>query len=117
MANTAAAAIVIPGSRDICDPPADSPGPISLSAQASAASATARIAAPATSNRRGSGRSAGAKAASSPTAISASGGLIAKTHCHPNDSVSHPPRTGPPAVVSADAEAHTPIARLRSRSG
>ena len=53
----------------------------------------------------------------STTAISASGGLIAKTHCQPKLSVSQPPSTGPPAVVSAEAAAQTPIARLRSSFG
>jgi hypothetical protein len=54
---------------------------------------------------------------SNATAISASGGLMANTHCQPNDSVSQPPSTGPPAVVSAEAAAHTPMARLRSFFG
>src|SRR5262249_43471954 len=53
----------------------------------------------------------------STTTISASGGLIAKTHCQPKLSVNQPPSTGPPAVVSAEAAAQTPIARLRSSLG
>jgi hypothetical protein len=47
-----------------------------------------------------------------PTATSASGGLIQNTACEPKVSVSQPPSTGPAAAVSADAGAHTPIARF-----
>src|SRR5882757_478725 len=91
--------------------------PALLSAQASAASAAARIAAPITSNRRSSCRSCGANAATMPTTTSASGGFIQNTDCQPNVSTSQPPNTGPPAVVRADAAAHTPTARLRSSFG
>ena len=44
-------------------------------------------------------------------------GVIQNTACQPNVSVSQPPRTGPAAVVNAEAAAHTPIARLRSSLG
>src|SRR3546814_2350620 len=76
-----------------------------LSAQASAPSAAARIAAPITSNRRCSRRSSGAKDSRIATATSASGGLIQNTDGQPKVSVSQPPRTGPPAVVRS--EEHT----------
>src|ERR1700689_4185720 len=91
--------------------------PISLSAQASAPRAAARMAAPTISNRRGPPRSVGAKTQSKPTETAASGGLIQNTACQPNVSVNQPPRIGPAAVVNADAAAHTPIARLRLSFG
>jgi hypothetical protein len=59
----------------------------------------------------------GAKTSRIPTATSASGGLIQNTDGQPKFSVSQPPKTGPPAVVRADAAAHTPIARFRSARG
>ena len=49
--------------------------------------------------------------------MSASGGLIQNTSGQPKVSVSQPPRIGPPAVVNAEAAAHTPIAWLRSSRG
>jgi hypothetical protein len=52
-----------------------------------------------------------------PIATTPNGGLIQNTACQPNFSVSQPPRTGPAAVVNADAAAHTAIARLRSSLG
>ena len=96
---------------------AGSLGPIRLSAQASAASDVASMAAPITSNGRFSPRSSGANPSRSTTAMSASGGLIQNTSGQPKFSVSQPPKIGPPAVVNADAAAHTPIAWLRSSRG
>src|SRR3954470_1133040 len=92
-------------------------GPIWLSAQASAPIAEARIAAPITSNLRWTRPSFDTKTSRTPAATSASGGLIQNTDGQPKVLVSQPPRTGPPAVVRADAAAHTPIARFLSARG
>src|SRR5215510_5012564 len=59
----------------------------------------------------------GAKSRRRRTATNASGGLIQNTDGQPKVSVSQPPTTGPPAVVRAEAAAHTPIARFLSALG
>ena len=118
MPSAAAIAMVAPDLDEAAAVTAgNSPGPIWLNAQASPPRAAASMAAPVTSNWRGSCRSSGATASRMPTATSANGGLIQNTDCQPNVSVSQPPSTGPPTVVRADAAAHTPIARLRSSRG
>ena len=61
--------------------------------------------------------SAPADTQSKATTATAIGGLIQNTACQPKVSVSQPPSTGPAAVVSAEAAAHTPTARLRSAFG
>lgn len=99
------------------DEPAEVVWPIWLSAQASAPSAAAMMAARTTSSRRGLSWSLGAKTQRRPTETTASGGLIQNTACQPNVSVNQPPRTGPAAVVNAEAAAHTAIARLRHMRG
>src|SRR5262252_10418956 len=96
---------------------ADWPRPIWLSTQVSAPSPQAMIDAPTMSKRRASGRSAGANLKSSAIAMTASGGLIQNTACHPNCWVNQPPSTGPAALVNDDAAAHTPIAAARSSLG
>src|SRR5215510_12359541 len=117
MLNPPTTAIVTPDIADVVSPDGLWLASIWLSAQASAPSAAARMAAPITSNRRRSCLSSGANARSRPTTASASGGLIQNTDCQPKLSINQPPRTGPPAVVRAEAAAQTPTARLRSSLG
>jgi hypothetical protein len=49
------------------------------------------------------------------TAAAMTGALIQNTDLQPNAAMSAPPVTGPAAMLSPKTEAHTPIARARSR--